>query len=209
MDISIILNAVKPKPSNSPKQGARLHDHTIHFGHGIIKYRQDIARWHWAILEKLKPYYHPGNGTAEAEIIERNVVHLIEDVWIKYYARNEDKPRSKKRTIDEVQKTEGEEGKESFTRKRPARAVSLKETALSFKLDWDSTDKNVAVSKNLDDDVMMAESENPPANSKYGGFKEDNEDESSDKKENQRPIGSSHSFRKKFLRKLWLAARAA
>ncbi|KAF3313106.1 hypothetical protein TWF173_006280 [Orbilia oligospora] len=217
MDITLILNAVKIETGTFPEHGTKLHEDTLHFAHEIIKgsqYSNDIARWHWAIIEKVKPYSNPLRGSPKARALERNAINLVEAVYIEYYLGNNGS--SKKRTIDEVEKPE-EKGKDGSTKKRRAKVPSVKEmaeTGLSFKLDWNSTDENVTVFRGPQKDVAVAESKEHPPVPKNGGAQEDekkngDEDEGFDKKENQRPVSSPHSLRKKLLKKLMSTAKAA
>ncbi|KAF3134266.1 hypothetical protein TWF594_008817 [Orbilia oligospora] len=217
MNITLILNAVKIETGTLPGHGTKLHEDTLHFAHEIIKgsqYSNDIARWHWAIIENVKPYSNPLRGTPEARALERNAINLVEAVCIEYYPGNNGS--SKKRTIDEVENSE-EKGKDDFTRKRRAKVPSVKEMAeagLSFKLDWNSLDENVTVFRGLQEDAAVAESKEHPPVLKNGGAQEDkqkngDENEGFDRKENQRPVSSPHSLRKKLLKKLMLTAKAA
>ncbi|KAK6510677.1 hypothetical protein TWF506_009779 [Arthrobotrys conoides] len=219
MDITTILDAINPDAHTSPEQGTKLHNHTLHVVHEIIKgsqYCHEIARWHRAMIEMAKPYCDPCSGAARARTIERKAVCLVEAVCTEYCLGREN--RVKKRTVDEVGRLENEEeGIDSFIEKCRAKVVSIKEmaeTGLSFKLDWNRTDKNVTIFKVPDEDVTLAESKEHPPGLNDGGAKKDekkenNGDECFDKKENRRPISSPHSLRKKLLRKLLLTVRAA
>ncbi|KAK6511589.1 hypothetical protein TWF481_000504 [Arthrobotrys musiformis] len=216
MDIKIIINAVKPNASTSPRKRAGFPNYTLHFAHEIIQksqYREVLSRWHWAILDEIKPYYNPEKDTAEAENREKNAVALVEGVWNKYYAGNEDTTRNKKRKIDEVY-ADDEEGLDGSPKKRRA-GVSIKgiaDSGWSFKLDWESTDENVAVFNGEDGDMKMIDSGLLPVTPKKGketaGGSQEGEGDggSPDGKENQRPISSPHSLRKRLLRKLMAAA---
>ncbi|KAF3206263.1 hypothetical protein TWF679_008784 [Orbilia oligospora] len=217
MNITLILNAVKIETGTLPEHGTKLHEDTLHFAHEIIKgsqYSNDVARWHWAIIEKVKPYSNPLRGTPEARALERNSINLVEAVCIEYCLGKNGS--SKKRTIDEVEEPE-EKSKDGFTRKCRAEVPSVKEmaeTGLSFKLDWNSMDENVTVFGGPQEDVAVAESKEHSPVLKNGGAQEDekkdgDEDGGFDRKENQHPISSPHSLRKKLLKKLMLTAKAA
>ncbi|KAK6529538.1 hypothetical protein TWF281_008709 [Arthrobotrys megalospora] len=196
------------------------------FAHEIIKasqHSETVSRWHWAILEKVELHSNVQKDTPEFEALCGNLIALTEAVWVQYYTGNEDEPKNRKHTIDEVYE-DGDDGDETVVEKRRATKVAslseMAETGCSFKLDWNSADRDVSVFKSADTDTVMIGNEGLMAEVDEGAEEEDGKDHmeletcyAGLKKENTRPISSPHSLRKRLLRKLVMAngvyARAA